>query len=401
MDSLRELYKIGFGPSSSHTMGPHLAALNFLDQTMNLPVKNYVVELYGSLAATGKGHLTDWVIIKTLGKDRTEVIFKPDVVYEFHTNGMKFFAFDEAGNVLKDYLVFSVGGGQIMVIGDRRKGNKSVYQLGSMKEILNWCELNHKKIHEYVEFAEGKAIFDYLSEIWQVMKASVEEGLERTDILPGSLQFRRRAKMFYERYLVDKDLTTLLYASSEAVAEQNGSGNKIVTAPTCGASGALPGLLYSMQIYYGYSDEEIIKALATGGMVGNLIKENGSISGAEAGCQAEIGTACSMAAAACCYLLGGDIYHVEYAAEIGLEHHLGLTCDPVDGLVQVPCIERNPMAARRAFDAAKYAMLTDGKHIITLDMAIDTMVETGKDMPSQYRETSTGGLAKRVMMYSR
>ncbi len=399
MDSLKELYKIGFGPSSSHTMGPHRAALRFLEKTMNLPFKKFYVELYGSLAATGKGHLTDWIILKTLGKDRTEVVFKPEVIYDYHSNGMKFYALDENGNEIDAYLVFSVGGGQILELGEKRKGNRTVYQLNSMKEILEWCHLNHKKIHEYVEFAEGDSIYQYLSDIWKVMKESVETGLEREDVLPGSLKFRRRAKMFYERYLIDRDITTLLFACSEAVAEQNASGHKIVTAPTCGASGALPGLLYSLQLYYGYSDEEILKALATASIVGNLIKENGSISGAEAGCQAEIGTACAMASAACAYLLGGDINQIEYAAEIGLEHHLGLTCDPVDGLVQVPCIERNPIAARRAFDAAKYALLTDGKHIITLDMAIDTMVETGKDIHSKYKETSTGGLAKRMLMF--
>ncbi len=399
MDSLRELYKVGFGPSSSHTMGPHKAALKFLDKTKNLPVAKYFVELYGSLASTGKGHLTDEIIIKTLGEERTEVSFKPEVVYDFHTNGMKFYALDENQNELDSYLVFSVGGGQILELDELRKGSHSLYELNSMKEIIDWCETHHKKIYEYVEYVEGKEIYDYLATIWQVMKESIIEGLNREDILPGSLKFRRRAKMFYDHYLIDKDFTTLMFACSEAVSEQNGSGNKIVTAPTCGASGALPGLLYSLQVFYGYCDEEILKALAIGGIVGNLIKENASISGAEAGCQAEIGTACAMAAGACAYLLGGDVNQIEYASEIGLEHHLGLTCDPVDGLVQVPCIERNPIAARRAFDAAKYALLTNGKHIITLDMAISTMVETGKDINSKYRETSTGGLAKCVLLY--
>ncbi len=399
MDSLRDLYKIGFGPSSSHTMGPQKAALNFLEKTIGLPVEKYYVELYGSLASTGKGHLTDWAILKTLGEERTEVVFKPEVVYDYHSNGMKFFALDINGNELENYLVFSVGGGQILELGKQRKGNRSVYELNSMKEIIDWCKQNNKKIHEYVETIEGKSIFTYLGEIWEVMKEAVESGLNNTGILPGSLKFRRRAKMFYDKYLEAKDFTTLLFACSEAVSEQNGSGNKIVTAPTCGASGALPGLLYSLQLYYGYSDEEILKALATGGIVGNLVKENGSISGAEAGCQAEIGTACAMAAGACAYLLGGDVNQIEYASEIGLEHHLGLTCDPVNGLVQVPCIERNPIAARRAYDAAQYALLTDGIHIITLDMAISTMVETGKDINSKYRETSIGGLAKCAMMY--
>ncbi len=394
MDSLKVLFKIGFGPSSSHTMGPHKAALRFKERTENLPVVKYKVELYGSLGSTGRGHLTDWILMKTLGENNTEVIFKPEVVYDYHANGMKFFAYDENEQELDSYLVFSVGGGEIRELNESRKSSNHIYDLNSMGEILKWCETNNKKIHEYVESVEGKEVFDYLYEVWNIMKKAVEEGLEREDIIPGSLHFKRRAKTFYKRYMENKDLTTLIFACSQAVSEQNASGNIIVTAPTCGASGALPGLLYSLQLFYGFSDELIIKALATGGIVGNLIKENGSISGAEAGCQAEIGTACAMAAGACCYLMGGDIYQIEYASEIGLEHHLGLTCDPVDGLVQVPCIERNPIAARRAFDAAQYALLTDGKHIITLDMAISTMMETGKDINSKYRETSTGGLAK-------
>jgi L-serine dehydratase len=399
MDTIKELYKIGFGPSSSHTMGPHKAALKFIDKTKSLPTTKYIVELYGSLAATGKGHLTDWIIERTLGEEKTEIIFKPEVVYEYHTNGMKFFAYDKNNQELASYLVFSVGGGDIRELDEPRKGTSNLYKHNTMNDILKWCEVNNKKLHEYVEETEGIIIYEFLNEIWQVMKASVEEGLKREDLIPGSLKFKRRAKSFYEKYLTTKDLTTLIFACSQAVAEQNGSGNKIVTAPTCGASGTLPGLLYSMQVYYGYSDEEILKALAVAGLIGILIKENGSISGAEAGCQAEIGTSCAMGAAACCYLLGGNIYHIEYAAEIGLEHHLGLTCDPVDGLVQVPCIERNPIAARRAYDAAQYALLTDGKHIITLDMAISTMMETGKDIDSKYRETSVGGLAKHVRIF--
>ncbi|HEY8365110.1 MAG TPA: L-serine ammonia-lyase, iron-sulfur-dependent, subunit alpha [Haloplasmataceae bacterium] len=394
MDSIKELYKIGFGPSSSHTMGPHKAALKFIEKTKDLPVEKYVVELYGSLAATGKGHLTDWIIRQTLGENKTEIVFKPEVVYEYHTNGMKFMVFDSNNQELFSYLVFSVGGGDIRELNEERKSKVNIYKLNTMNDILEWCRVNNKKLYEYVEYSEGKEIWDYLKEIWHVMKNSVEEGLQREDIIPGILQFKRRAKMFYEKYLISKDLTTLIFACSEAVAEQNASGNKIVTAPTCGASGTLPGLLYSLQHYYGYDDDKILKALAIAGLIGNIIKENGSISGAEAGCQAEIGTSCAMASGACCYLLGGNNNQIEYAAEIGLEHHLGLTCDPVEGLVQVPCIERNPIAARRAYDACQYALLTDGQHIITLDMAISTMIETGKDINSKYRETSTGGLAK-------
>lgn len=393
MDSLKEFYKVGNGPSSSHTMGPHKAALKFMEKTKVMSVKRYKVELYGSLAATGKGHLTDWIIAETLGEDITEIVFKPEVVYEFHPNGMQFFALNEDGYIIAQYLVFSVGGGTILEMDQKRRGAFNIYSLNSMNDILVWCEENNKKIHEYVDHVEGKEIFNYLEIIWNVMKEAVERGLNIIGDLPGPLKIRRKAHKFYEKYLIDKDITTLMFACTQGVSEENAAGAKIVTAPTCGASGVVPGLLYSLQMIYGYSDAEIVKALATGGVVGNLVKENASISGAEAGCQAEVGTACSMAAAACCYLFGGDIYQIEYSAEIGLEHHLGLTCDPVLGMVQVPCIERNSIASRRAYDASKYAMLTDGHHVIKLDSVIETMNETGKDLPLQYRETSLGGLA--------
>ena len=399
MDSLRELFKIGFGPSSSHTMGPHRAALKFLDLTKDMPIDTFQVELYGSLASTGKGHLTDWIIGKTLGEDRTEIIFKPEITFDYHPNSLRFIAHDADGNELKNLLLFSVGGGEIKELNESRQGAGNTYPLKNMKGILQWCLDKNKQFYQYVLEYEGEEILPWLKEIWQVMKSSVETGLEGEGILPGSLRVPRRAKSFYQHYLENKDFTTLIFAASQAVSEQNASGGQVVTAPTCGASGVLPGLLYSLQAHYNYEDEKIIKALATAGLVGNIIKENGSISGAEAGCQAEIGTACAMAAAACAFLMEGNAEQIEYAAEIGLEHHLGLTCDPVDGLVQVPCIERNPVAARRAYDAAKYALLTDGQHIITLDMAIATMIETGKDLDSKYRETSMGGLAKYKIAY--
>jgi L-serine dehydratase len=393
MDSLRELYKIGFGPSSSHTMGPQKASLMFLERTKEMSVDHFKVELYGSLAATGKGHLTDWIILKTLGEDHTEVIFKPEVIYDYHTNGMKFYAYDYKGNILDEYLIFSVGGGTVMELNQQRKGQGQIYPHNSMVEIMNWCEQHNKQFYEYVFIHEGEEIKDYLALVWKTMKDSVEEGFKKTDPLPGILNLKRRAAGFYQKYQENKDLTTLMFAASQSVSEQNASGSKVVTAPTCGSSGVIPGLLYSLQEIYGYSDDEIIKALATAGVVGNLVKENASISGAEAGCQAEVGTACSMAGAAMSYLSGGNLFQIEYSAEIGLEHHLGLTCDPVLGLVQVPCIERNSIAARRAFDASKYAMLTDGFHVIKLDSVIATMNETGRDLPEKYRETSLGGLA--------
>jgi L-serine dehydratase len=397
MDTLKELYKIGFGPSSSHTMGPQFASLRFLEQLEGQQVNHYVVELYGSLAATGVGHLTDYIIKKTLGEYQTKIVFKPEIVYDFHTNGMKFMAFDEQEQLMKAYLVFSVGGGSIMELDEQRQGHRHIYQENSMVEILNWCRSNQKSLVDYVIFNEGTEILKYLEKVWHVMKETVNTGLHQTDVLPGPLKLKRKAYSFYEKYLNRPDLTTLVFASAQAVSEENASGGRVVTAPTCGACGVLPGLLYSLQEIYGYHDQVIIKALAVGGIMGNLVKTNASISGAEAGCQAEVGTACAMAAASCAYLFGGTNEQIEYAAEIGLEHHLGLTCDPVLGLVQVPCIERNPIAANRAIDAAKYALLTDGNHLINFDSVIQTMKETGHDLPAQYRETSLGGLAKLII----
>ncbi|ERJ11414.1 L-serine ammonia-lyase [Haloplasma contractile] len=398
MDTLKELYKIGFGPSSSHTMGPQRAAKQFLEKTKDLPVEKFVVDLYGSLAATGIGHLTDYIIHKTLGKDRTEVVFKPETVYEFHTNGLRFYAYDQDDNLLDDYLAFSVGGGEVMTSTDVRTGTARIYKLNTMRQIMVWCRENNAELWEYVYEVEGQEILNYLEHVWNVMKKVVEDGLNKDGRLPGALQVKRRSKMMHDRYQESdvKDFDTLIYSCALAVSEENASAGKVVTAPTCGASGVLPGALYALQQVYGYSDEQIIKALAVAGLIGNLIKENASISGAEVGCQGEVGSACCMAGGAIAYLMGGTLLQIEYAAEIGLEHHLGLTCDPVNGLVQVPCIERNAIAAKRAIDAAKYSMLTDGTHIISLDKVIVTMGETGKDLPDQYKETSMGGLAKYI-----
>lgn len=393
MDTIRELFKIGYGPSSSHTMGPQKAAKIF--KSRNKDATRYKVELYGSLAATGKGHLTDFIILKTLGIDKTEVLFKPEVIYEFHTNGMKIFAYNDEDKIVDEWLIFSVGGGTIMETTYKRRGSKTFYQLSTMEEILNWCKDNKKELWEFVVHTEGEEILDYLKDIWNAMKKSVTDGLEKDGVLPGELKVKRRAKIFYDQYKGDNhQLTTIIYAAALAVAEQNASGGQVVTAPTCGASGVLPSLLYALHVHENYEEEIIIKALAVAGLIGNLIKENASISGAEVGCQGEIGSACSMASGAITYILGGKNKQIEYAAEIGLEHHLGMTCDPVGGYVQVPCIERNAMSAKRALDAAKYALLTNGEHIITLDQVINTMGETGRDLHSKYRETSEGGLAK-------
>lgn len=395
MDSLKELFKIGNGPSSSHTMGPERAAKKF--KAKNSEAKRFEVELYGSLALTGKGHLTDWIIVETMKPIPTEIVWKPEVVHKYHTNGMLFKAFDESGKKLDEWLVFSVGGGTIMEENQERRGGQEVYRLNSMAEIESWCEENQKELWEYVVECEGKEIFDFLRDIWQAMEQAVERGINTTGVLPGSLKYPRKASNFYRKARNNHSRGGFLgriFAYTLAVSEENGGGGRVVTAPTCGACGVVPGLLYALREEYDLHEDEILKSLAIAGLIGNLIKENATISGAEGGCQAEVGSACSMAAAMACFLLGGSLAQIEYAAEMALEHHLGLTCDPVGGYVQVPCIERNAAAAARALDAAAYSLYTDGKHKVTFDQVVKTMGETGKDLKQEYRETSLGGLAK-------
>lgn len=395
MDSLKELFKIGNGPSSSHTMGPERAAKKF--KAKNPEAKRFEVELYGSLALTGKGHLTDWIIVETMKPIPTEIVWKPEVVHKYHTNGMLFKAFDESGKKLDEWLVFSVGGGTIMEENQERRGTQEVYRLNSMAEIESWCEENQKELWEYVVECEGKEIFDFLRDIWQAMEQAVERGINTTGVLPGSLKYPRKASNFYRKARNNHSRGGFLgriFAYTLAVSEENGGGGRVVTAPTCGACGVVPGLLYALREEYDLHEDEILKSLAIAGLIGNLIKENATISGAEGGCQAEVGSACSMAAAMACFLLGGSLAQIEYAAEMALEHHLGLTCDPVGGYVQVPCIERNAAAAARALDAAAYSLYTDGKHKVTFDQVVKTMGETGKDLKQEYKETSLGGLAK-------
>lgn len=395
MDSLKELFKIGCGPSSSHTMGPERAAKKFKAETED--AVSYKVELYGSLAATGKGHLTDWIIIETLKPKKTEVIWMPEYIHEYHTNGMKFYALDKDGNVMKEWLVFSVGGGTIKELSDKRSGVKGVYPLTKMDDIMKWCKDNNKKLWEYVEHCEGPEIWDHLRDILETMNAAVARGITKDGVLPGKLRFPRKAKQIYDKidkkrnYLV---ITKKIFAYALAVAEENSSAGTIVTAPTCGAAGVIPGLLRALIEEYELDETTSLRALAVAGLIGNLIKENATISGAEAGCQAEIGAACSMASGMAVYILGGTIEQIEYAAEMGLEHHLGMTCDPVGGYVQIPCIERNAIVAVRSLNTADYALSTNGEHTITFDQVVVTMKETGSDMCSAYKETSTGGLAK-------
>lgn len=395
MDSLKELFKIGCGPSSSHTMGPERAAKKFGKENEN--AHSFRVELYGSLAATGKGHLTDWIIEETLKPRKTEIVWMPEYVHPYHTNGMKFIALDENGNILNEWLVFSVGGGTIKDLSDAGSKTEEVYKLNKLDDIIKWCKENNKELWQYVEECEGKEIWNHLKDILDTMHNAVSEGIEKDGILPGKLKLQRRAKGFYDKIKGQHNyhvITKKIFAYALAVAEQNSSAGIIVTAPTCGAAGVIPGLLRAMREEHSLDEETCLKALAIGGLIGNLIKQNATISGAEAGCQAEIGAACSMASAMAAYILGGTLEQIEYAAEMGMEHHLGMTCDPVGGYVQIPCIERNAIVAVRSLNTADYALSTDGHHTISFDQVVITMKETGKDMCPSYKETSIGGLAK-------
>ena len=393
MESIREIYKIGYGPSSSHTMGPKKAAETFL--LRNPAAASFRVTLYGSLAATGKGHLTDVAIIKTLMPKPVEFEWLPSIYLPRHPNAMKFEAFDASRNVSDSWIAYSIGGGSI--VDDQTVAETTlVYPETNLEAILSWCYENGKNIWEYVEEHEGSTIWDYLEEVWKVMQDAIRRGLEAEGPLPGILNYPRKASSYYEKaryFEPDIKKRGMIYAYALAVSEENAAGGLIVTAPTCGACGVIPSVLKYSAKFYKMSDRKILKALATAGIIGNIVKTNASISGADVGCQGEVGTACAMASAAATQLSGGSIYQVEYAAEMGLEHHLGLTCDPVAGLVQVPCIERNAFAAARAINHNNYAMLSDGRHMISFDKIVQTMAQTGHDLPSIYKETSEGGLA--------
>lgn len=398
MKSLRELYRIGKGPSSSHTMGPQRAAQLFLERCSNASL--YEVTLYGSLAATGKGHMTDVAIEEVLHPHHTvSIIWKPQVFLPFHPNGMKFVGRDVNGDIIDEWTVYSIGGGALSdgTDGHEELGATEVYDLNKMSDIQSWCYANGRSFWEYVEKCEDKEIWDYLKMIWQTMKEAILRGLDHEGVLPGPLNLPRKAATYYTKakgYRASLQSRGLVYAYALAVSEENASGGTIVTAPTCGACGVLPAVLYHMQESHGMSEQRILRALATAGLVGNIVKHNASISGADVGCQGEVGVACAMASAAACQLFGGSPAQVEYAAEMGLEHHLGMTCDPVCGLVQIPCIERNAFAAARALDADLYASFSDGHHSVSFDKVVEVMRQTGHDLPSLYKETSEGGLAK-------
>lgn len=418
METLREFYKIGNGPSSSHTMGPERAASRFrkiCEDTLNEEIR-YKAEIYGSLAATGKGHLTDYIIIQTLKNEKNnniEVVFLPEVVYAFHTNGMKLSAYRfndvEYKEPLLEKLYFSVGGGSIIEKGidlpidyeENRTENISdekvyIYPQKNFQEVLEYCEKEKISLPEYVERYEGKEIWDYLKTIWETMDNSIKRGLEAEGHLPGKLKLEKKAKNFYKKFKNSplRDTKGRVYSYALAASEENASAGKVVTAPTCGASGLIPAILKTYKRENDLSEKEILNALAVAGVIGNLYKRNASISGAEVGCQGEVGVACSMGAGMSAYILGSDMAGIEYAAEIAMEHCLGMTCDPMLGYVQIPCIERNAIYAVKAMDCAYYSIMSGDNNLVSLDEVMLTMLETGKDLNANYKETSLAGLAK-------
>ena len=398
METIKKIYKIGYGPSSSHTMGPNRAAELFAARTKS--ATRYRVTLYGSLAATGRGHHTDMAVTRGLAPKEVEIIWRADIVKPFHPNGMFFEAMDDQGEVMDSWTVYSIGGGYLATeegevpMGITPEGE--VYPHNTMKDIMEYIDKEGLSFWEYVEQCEDGSLWFYLEEMWKQMQQTIEEGLQDDRVIAGGLHLRSKAHQYFIRASAFKpslQSRALVIAYALATSEQNACGARIVTAPTCGSSGVLPAVLYHLKKNHAFSDREILRAMATAGLFANVIKTNASISGAEVGCQGEVGSACVMAAVASNQLFGGSPKQIEYAAEMAMEHNLGLTCDPLCGLVQIPCIERNAMAALRALDINIYAMMSDGRHIISFDKVVKTMKLTGKDLPSLYKETSLGGLA--------
>ena len=376
-------------------MAPRRAAEIF--QRRNPECSFFRVTLYGSLAATGKGHLTDVAILDTLKPHgNVQLIWEPSIFKPFHPNGMRFEAL-EGDTVLDDWTVYSVGGGALAEEDSTPVETSDIYPDTKLVDILHWCRDNGRTYWEYVEMHEGKDIWTFLAKVWRVMREAVERGIETDGVIPGPLNLSRRAMRYNVRasgYNQSLKSRGLIFSYALAVSEENACGGRIVTAPTCGSSGVMPAVLYHLWKTREFSEQRICRALATAGLIGNIVKHNASISGAEVGCQGEVGVACAMAAAAANQLFGGTPAQIEYAAEMGLEHHLGMTCDPICGLVQIPCIERNAVAAMRAINAMSLANFLSGSRKISLDMVIKTMYETGKDLSHLYRETAAGGLAK-------
>lgn len=393
MDSIKKIYKIGKGPSSSHTMGPSKAAAIFLKKNPNaISIKAHI---YGSLALTGAGHLTDIAILDTLD-NRGEIVWHQNDKLPLHTNGMLFEAFDNNTNLTDSWEVYSIGGGELMD-KDNQVIPSQVFPHTNMADILTHLEENGGTLWEYVFRNDKNDLSDHLRDVWSTMKKAIKRGLNSEGTLPGELKLLRKASSYHFKARMQNQFirdNSFLFAFALAVSEENASGNVVVTAPTCGSSGILPSVLYLFYKDKGIKEDAIIRALATAGLIGNIVKKNASISGAEVGCQGEVGVASAMAAAAAAQLAGGTIYQIEYAASSALEHHLGLTCDPIAGLVQIPCIERNAFGAQRAINSALYAINSDGRHYVMFDQVVEAMKQTGKDLPSLYKETALGGLAK-------
>ena len=395
MKSIKNIYKIGYGPSSSHTMGPAFATSRFMTEN---PEADFIkVILYGSLAKTGKGHGTDRAIIQTLADIPYELVWDLESETPLHPNTLEFIAFKDEKEIARKQF-YSIGGGEIKAQDDSQSAYNKVYEEKSFSEIAALCKAKNVRLSDYVFEREDKDFKKYLLSVWQTMQNEISEGLSKTGILPGGIEVERKAQFLHSQRHIDESPQTkenrLVCSYAFAASEQNADCGVIVTAPTCGSCGVLPAVLKYMQEKNNSSDDDILRALAVAGLIGNLVSTNASISGAECGCQAEIGTACSMAAAALCELFYMGIDQIEYAAEVAMEHHLGLTCDPVCGLVQIPCIERNAVAAMRAINALSLANFLSGSRKISFDTVIETMYHTGKDLSHLYRETSEGGLAK-------
>ncbi|VWL85099.1 L-serine ammonia-lyase, iron-sulfur-dependent, subunit alpha [Oceanivirga miroungae] len=394
MDSLKELFKIGRGPSSSHTIGPERASKIF--KNMYEDCDSYNVYLYGSLAATGKGHMTDKIIIETLAPKKVNIYWDASFVHPYHTNYLKFVAIKDDKEI-GSIDVFSVGGGTIEIGESKKDEKKKVYKLTKLKDIIAYCKEKNITLYEYVEQNEGKEIWDFLKQILNQMQQTIENGLSKDGYLPAKIKVKRKAKDMYKEYEKANEalkLTKKIFAYALATSEENASNGTMVTAPTCGACGVIPSVLIALKEEFAFSDEMLIRSLAIAGLIGNLIKENATISGAEGGCQAEIGSATSMAAAMAAFLFGANMDEIEYAAESGLEHALGMTCDPIGGYVIIPCIERNAVFAVKALNTANFVVSVGQDHVISFDDVVVTMAETGRDLIPAYRETSTGGLAK-------
>lgn len=393
METIRNLYRIGHGPSASHTIGPTNAAQRFIENNPN--AASYKVMLYGSLASTGRGHRTDAALIKTFDKRRLTIEWHPEIIQPRHTNAMNFEAYDHNDKLTAEWMAYSVGGGAIVDDSGLSETNH-IYPHENMADILDHCNRRGITLWQYVVEVEGDDILNYLSHIWKVMKDAIKRGLEAEGVIPGGLNLQRKANSYMRKAQQYRGIfraRSSLYAYALAVSEENASGGIIVAAPTCGSCGVVPAVMMYAKTAYGHKDKDVVKALATAGLIGTLIKRNASISGAEVGCQGEIGTACAMASGALTQLFGGSNNQIEYSAEMGIEHHLGLTCDPIGGLVQIPCIERNALAAARALSHNNFSMLSDGRHMVSFDKVVKTMKQTGKDLPSLYKETAAGGLA--------